>query len=70
MVEEWYYLSSETNYTSSSYYPNGHFRHTQKANVIFCDGHIGAETMVAGSLDRKLPSQFVGSLRAEILSLQ
>jgi prepilin-type processing-associated H-X9-DG protein len=70
MIEEWYYVSSETNYASSSYYPNGHFRHSQRANVIFCDGHVGTETMVLGSLDRKLPSQFVGSLRAEILMLQ
>ena len=70
MIEEWYYISSETNYSSSSYYPNGHFRHAPRANVIFCDGHAGTETMVPGSLDRKLPSQLVGSLRAEILSLQ
>ena len=70
MIEEWYYVSAETNVTSGSYYPNGHFRHARRANVIFCDGHVGLETMVPGSLDRKLPSQSVGSLRSEILSLQ
>jgi len=70
MIEEWYYVSSETNYSSGSYYPNGHFRHSQRANVIFCDGHVGQETMAPGSLDRKLPRQFVGRLRAEILTLQ
>jgi prepilin-type N-terminal cleavage/methylation domain-containing protein/prepilin-type processing-associated H-X9-DG protein len=70
MIEEWYYVSSETNYSSSSYYPNGHFRHSGRANVIFCDEHVGRETMVPGSLDRKLPSQMVGSLRNEVLSLQ
>jgi prepilin-type N-terminal cleavage/methylation domain-containing protein/prepilin-type processing-associated H-X9-DG protein len=70
MVEEWWYLSSATtNYASSSYYPNGHFRHSQQANVVFCDGHLGTERMVPGSRDRRLPNQFVGSLRAEILSL-
>ena len=69
MLEEWYYVSWATNYASSSYYPNGHFRHTQKANVAFCDGHVGLEVMVPDSLDRRLPSQFVGCLRAEILTL-
>jgi hypothetical protein len=62
MIEEWYYVSS--------YYPNGHFRHSARANVIFCDEHVGREVMVPGSSDRKLPSQMVGSLRAEILNLQ
>lgn len=70
MLEEWYYLSSATNYASRSYYPNGHFRHLQRANVIFCDGHVGLEQMVPGSQDRRLPNQCVGSLRAEILTLQ
>ncbi|MCW5554822.1 MAG: prepilin-type N-terminal cleavage/methylation domain-containing protein [Verrucomicrobiae bacterium] len=62
MLEEWYYVDSTTNY------PNGHFRHSRRANVAFCDGHVAAEKMVSGSLDRKLPSQFVGRLRPEILS--
>jgi prepilin-type processing-associated H-X9-DG protein/prepilin-type N-terminal cleavage/methylation domain-containing protein len=69
LIEEWYYLSVDTNYTSRSYYPNGHFRHAQKANVAFCDGHVAPESMVPGSLDLKLPSQFVGQLRPDILVL-
>jgi prepilin-type processing-associated H-X9-DG protein/prepilin-type N-terminal cleavage/methylation domain-containing protein len=70
MLEEWYYLDNPTNYPSSSYYPHGHFRHSQRANVAFCDGHVGMETMVPGSLDPKLPGQFVGRLRPEILVVQ
>jgi prepilin-type processing-associated H-X9-DG protein len=69
MLEEWYYVSSATNFTSRSYYPNGHFRHSSGANAVFCDGHIGFEKMVLGSLDQRLPSQLVGSLRPEILLL-
>jgi prepilin-type processing-associated H-X9-DG protein len=69
MLEEWYYVSWATNYGSSSYYPNGHFRHSQRANAAFCDGHVGLEAMVPGSLDRRLPRQFVGCLRPEILTL-
>jgi prepilin-type processing-associated H-X9-DG protein/prepilin-type N-terminal cleavage/methylation domain-containing protein len=69
MLEEWYYLDLELNYSSPNNYPNGHFRHSQKANVTFCDGHVGWESPVAGSIDPKLPSQFVGQLRPEILTL-
>ena len=69
MLEEWYYLDLETNYSSPDNYPNGHFRHSRKANVIFCDGHAGMETFVPGSIDPKLPGQFVGQLRPEILTL-
>jgi len=70
MLEEFYYLDLETNYTSLRNYPNGHFRHNQMANVIFCDGHVGLEKPVPGSIDRRLPSQYVGQLRPEILTLQ
>jgi len=68
MLEEWYYVDLETNYSSANNYPNGHFRHSQKANVIFCDGHAGGETFVPGSIDPKLPGQFVGQLRPAILT--
>jgi prepilin-type N-terminal cleavage/methylation domain-containing protein/prepilin-type processing-associated H-X9-DG protein len=67
MLEEWYYVDLETNYSKADNYPNGHFRHAQKANVVFCDGHVAPEMMAPGSLDKKLPGQFVGQLRTEIL---
>ena len=69
LLEEWYYLDDETKQPISNYYPNGHFRHSQHANVAFCDGHVGMEKMLPGSLDPKLPSQNVGQLRPEILTL-
>jgi prepilin-type processing-associated H-X9-DG protein/prepilin-type N-terminal cleavage/methylation domain-containing protein len=69
MVEELYYLDNPTNYASANYYPHGHFRHAQRANVVFCDGHVGPEVMVPGSLDRRLPGQMVGCLRGGILTL-
>jgi prepilin-type N-terminal cleavage/methylation domain-containing protein/prepilin-type processing-associated H-X9-DG protein len=69
MLEEFYYLTANTNFSSLGYYPNGHFRHSQRANAVFCDGHVGMETMMPGSLDKKLPDQNVGQLRAEILAL-
>jgi len=63
MLEEWYYVDTNTSY------PNGHFRHEQKANVVFSDGHVAWEKPVPGSLDQRLPNQFVGRLRSEILVL-
>jgi prepilin-type N-terminal cleavage/methylation domain-containing protein/prepilin-type processing-associated H-X9-DG protein len=67
MLEEWYYLDNPTNYPSSNYYPHGHFRHASRANVAFCDAHVGMEKFVPGSLDPKLPNQRVGRFRPEIL---
>jgi prepilin-type N-terminal cleavage/methylation domain-containing protein/prepilin-type processing-associated H-X9-DG protein len=61
MLEEWYYVDDSTNL------PNAHFRHVQRANVVFCDGHAAPEKSVPGSLDARMPSQFVGRLRSEIL---
>ncbi|HWQ93675.1 MAG TPA: prepilin-type N-terminal cleavage/methylation domain-containing protein [Clostridia bacterium] len=61
MLEEWYYVDSNLSQ------PNGHFRHNQKANAVFCDGHVGLETFVAGSIDPRLPAHFVGRFRPEIL---
>jgi prepilin-type N-terminal cleavage/methylation domain-containing protein/prepilin-type processing-associated H-X9-DG protein len=69
MLEEWYYLDVETNFSIGSYYPNGHFRHSQRANVAFSDGHVGMEKMMTGSLDQRLPNQNIGQLRTEILTL-
>jgi prepilin-type N-terminal cleavage/methylation domain-containing protein/prepilin-type processing-associated H-X9-DG protein len=70
MLEEWYYLDNPTNYLSSSYYPHGHFRHASRANVVFCDAHVGSEKYLPGSLDPKLSAQHVGRFRPEILSAQ
>jgi len=68
-LKEFYYLDLQTNYSSSLNYPEGHFRHSQKANATFADGHVGMETMVSGSVDKHLPNQFIGQLRPEILKL-
>jgi prepilin-type N-terminal cleavage/methylation domain-containing protein/prepilin-type processing-associated H-X9-DG protein len=69
LLEEWYYLDVENPDPVFNYYPNGHFRHAQRANVTFADGHVGMEKMLSGSLDQRLPNQNVGQLRSEILTL-
>jgi prepilin-type N-terminal cleavage/methylation domain-containing protein/prepilin-type processing-associated H-X9-DG protein len=63
MLEEFYYVDNTPNP------PNGHFRHSQKANVAFCDSHVALEKFLPGSLDLKMPSQFVARLRPEILTV-
>ena len=63
MLEEFYYVDNTVKP------PNGHFRHSQRASVIFGDAHVGLEKMVSDSLDPNLPNQFVGRLRPEILTL-
>jgi len=67
--QEWYYVDLETNYSKPSNYPNSHFRHAQKADVTFADGHVALEKPVPGSYDPRLPNQCLGQLRPEILAL-
>ena len=69
MFEEFYYLDLETNYSNPNNRPDGHFRHSQRANVNFADGHVAMEKPVAGSYDVLLPNQCIGQLRPEILTL-
>jgi prepilin-type N-terminal cleavage/methylation domain-containing protein/prepilin-type processing-associated H-X9-DG protein len=68
MFEEWYYLDLETNYANPNNEPNGHFRHAQRADVAFADGHLDMQKAVAGSYDKRLPNQFIGQLPPEILA--
>lgn len=63
MLEEWYYVDNDSNQ------PNGHFRHAQRGNVVFCDGHAAVESYVPGSIDQRMPAQRVGRFRNEILML-
>ena len=63
-------LFEENYYVCLNDLPNGHFRHAQQANVIFCDGHVGSEKMAPGSLDKRLPSVNIGQFRPEILLIQ
>jgi prepilin-type N-terminal cleavage/methylation domain-containing protein/prepilin-type processing-associated H-X9-DG protein len=67
MFEEFYYVDLETNYANPNNQPNGHFRHSQFANVNFADGHVGGEVAVTGSYDKRLTAQYIGQLRPEIL---
>ena len=39
------------------------FRHQQRANVVFVDGHLGSDLMVPGSLDPRLPAEAAEAFR-------
>ena len=69
MFEEYYYLDLQTNYMNPNNQPSGHFRHSQKANVTFVDGHVAMEKAVPGSFDKRMPAQLIGQLRPEILQI-
>ncbi len=59
MLEEFYYLNTNE--------ATVHFRHGEKANVLFCDGHVSRERPAPNSLDSRLPGQLVGQLPADML---
>ena len=59
MLEEFYYFDDLAQTV--------HFRHKKRANTIFCDGHVGLEEPVPGSLDMRLPPETIGTLRSEIV---
>jgi prepilin-type N-terminal cleavage/methylation domain-containing protein/prepilin-type processing-associated H-X9-DG protein len=61
MFEEFYYIHAGE--------ATAQFRHAQKADVTFADGHVDLEKPVTGSFDQRLPNQFIGQLRPEILTL-
>lgn len=61
MLEEFYYIHRAE--------PTVHFRHRNQANAAFCDGSVGLESVLAGSLDLRLSKERVGRLRDEILRL-
>ena len=62
MLEEFYYFNAQESTV--------HFRHGGLALTVFCDGHIGKEKPLTGSLDARLPGQMVGRLRPEILAAE
>lgn len=64
MLEEFYYVDAGDAFST---YPNVHFRHRQRANVVFVDGHVDTESAAPGTLDTRLPAEHVGRLRSEIL---
>jgi len=66
LLEEFYYVDAD----DGTGYPNCHFRHQHRANVVFCDGHVDRATPAPDSLDPRQPAQWVGRLPPECLRLR
>jgi prepilin-type N-terminal cleavage/methylation domain-containing protein/prepilin-type processing-associated H-X9-DG protein len=64
LLEEFYYVST------NAFEATAHFRHQQHANAVFCDGHVARESPHPGSVDPRLPAQWVGRLRTECLAIR
>jgi prepilin-type N-terminal cleavage/methylation domain-containing protein/prepilin-type processing-associated H-X9-DG protein len=62
LVEEFYYISD-----GGPSYANAHFRHRDRATVVFVDGHVNAATAAPGSIDQRLPSMKLGRLSKRLL---
>ena len=62
LLEEFYYVADNE--------PTVHFRHSRRANVLYCDGHVDAERPVPGSIDDRLPSELVGRLPAASMRIR
>jgi len=61
MLEEFYFF--DTNRLSATV----HFRHSQRAQVSFADGHVAPEKPAPGSEDRRLPGELCGRLSLELV---
>ena len=59
MLEEFYYVNERERTV--------HFRHGQKATAAFCDGHVGQLGFDMGSIDDRMPDQWVGRLPGKLL---
>lgn len=63
LLEEFYYVST------NKFEATAHFRHQRTASAVFCDGHVDREKVASGSIDARLPDQWVGRLRTECLQI-
>lgn len=60
LLEEFYYVTTNE--------PTAHFRHGDRANVAFADGHVALQRPESGSFDPRLPHARVGLLNSRILT--
>ena len=57
LIEEFYYISD-----GGSSYANGHFRHSNRANSVFIDGHVEAVERSPETTDLRLPEADIARL--------
>ena len=47
-----------------------HFRHSEKGCVVFCDGSVSLNGFAEGSIDDRLPAQWIGRLPSTMLEVK
>ena len=62
MIEEFYYVNSREQ--------TAHFRHNKESYVAFCDGRVELVGFSSGSIDYRLPEQWIGRLPSKVLLLK
>ena len=62
MIEEFYYVNSREQ--------TAHFRHNKESYVAFCDGRVELVGFSSGSIDHRLPEQWIGRLPSKFLLLK
>lgn len=60
LLEEFYYFNTREK--------TAHFRHAERAAVVFADGHVSTAAREPGSLDPRLPAERVGELPREMVA--
>lgn len=59
MLEEFYYINTNE--------MTVHFRHSERANSLFCDLHVDQQSPAPGQIDNRIPGQWVGQLSSRLL---
>ena len=59
MIEEFYYVNDREK--------TAHFRHSKTGYVSFCDGSVALKGFAEGSLDDRMPDQWIGRLPSSML---
>jgi prepilin-type N-terminal cleavage/methylation domain-containing protein/prepilin-type processing-associated H-X9-DG protein len=62
MVEEFYYINNREQTV--------HFRHDESSYVAFCDGRVELMDFLRGSIDQRMPEQWIGRLSSDVLLLE
>jgi len=61
MLEEFYYVNDREK--------TAHFRHDAKGYAVFCDGSVSLQAYSSGSIDNRMPNQWVGRLPSAMLKV-
>jgi len=62
MIEEFYYVNSREK--------TAHFRHSEKVCVVFGDGSVSLNEFADGSIDDRMPDQWIGRLPSTMLKVK